>query len=324
MARPFSRIFESFGGAINWYPGHMKSATDELILQLKRCDLVIQVADARIPFTSVRTQLEGTLNNKKRLVVLNKTDLADPGFTKYVANYYRQKNIPVLFTRANTGLNVDKIIDYATTKVRREFPAIPMILLIAGIPNVGKSTMINRIRHDSIAKGLMDTTKSAKANVARTGKLPGVTRNVSEFRVCDQPPTILVDTPGIMLPKVPSMDVGLRLALTGAIKDEIVGERVLADYLLYTLNKFECYGYLKMYNIKEPDNEIDSVLDKIAHRLQARMKDGSWNHEKAAVHFVKQYRSGNLGRLTLDTIEDFNPSQEKTISLEMKPSTQSA
>jgi len=162
-----------------------------------------------------------------------------------------------------------------------------------GMPNVGKSTMINAIK--------VACLKGHK--VAKTGPLPGVTRHVSGFKVCSSPNTYVIDSPGIMIPRIEKEEneKGLKLALVGCIRESIVGEELIADYLLYTLNKFQEFSYVSMFNMKQPSDNIDIVLTIIANRIGTKNSDGTPNHLIAARYFLAKYREGTLGKLTLDS-----------------------
>jgi len=165
--------------------------------------------------------------------------------------------------------------------------------MIVGMPNVGKSTILNFLRKKS-GKG---------GNVAKTGANPGVTRHVSAFKVSDKPLVFVTDTPGIMLPSNIGNEIGYKLAITGAIKDSILGEEILADYLLYTLNRFNALNYVKMFNLSEATENIDELLTAVAKRIGAKSHNGVWDFNLAARYLLSKYRSGDLGLLTLDDIQ---------------------
>eukprot|EP01027_Heterolobosea_sp_BB2_P018979 GEZU01026673.1.p1 GENE.GEZU01026673.1~~GEZU01026673.1.p1 ORF type:complete len:387 (-),score=109.47 GEZU01026673.1:53-1072(-) len=312
-AATISRRFENYGGAINWFPGHMTKASKAMLEQMKSVDIILEVRDARIPFSSRNEFLEREIFKSKkhrRIILFNKSDLANHNLQQRISNYFeREYGIPCMFT-TTTGTshnkNLLKVVDFAISKfgLKKRFSVIPYFFMVVGVPNVGKSSIINALR---------SIYKQPGGKVAKEGPLPGVTRNLSTLPLCDDPSCSLVDTPGVMMPRVQDMETGLKLALTGAVKDEVVGEETLADFLLYTLNKFKTKQYVTYFGLKEPSENIDFVLNAIAQKIGAFLPDGKVDTLKAARHFLKVYRSGELGRYTLDEIPEVTTTNSNNI-----------
>ena len=198
---------------IQWYPGHMAKAKREISQMTKLVDIVIELKDARIPYSSTNPIVNEIVNNKPRLILLNKSDMADKNVTKEWINYYKNNNIIALDIDSITGYNIKNIIPYAKTVLADEFKKreakgikkTSIRAMILGIPNVGKSTLINKL---------------AKRKAVNVGDKPGVTKTQSWIKVSDE--LELLDTPGILWPKFEDNIVGLKLAMCGSIKDDIL------------------------------------------------------------------------------------------------------
>ncbi|XP_068664618.1 short integuments 2, mitochondrial [Aristolochia californica] len=225
--------FNLGGGAINWFPGHMAAATRAIRDRLKVADLVIEVRDARIPLTSVNDDLQDVLSSKRRVVALNKKDLANPNIMhKWIRHFESQKQdcLPIY---AHNRTSVQKLLALVELKLKEVISREPTLLvMVLGVPNVGKSALINSI-HQIASSRFPVQEKTKRATV---GPLPGVTRDIAGFKIAHQPSIYVLDTPGVLVPSIPDVETGLKLALTGAVKDSIVGEERLAQYLLAILN----------------------------------------------------------------------------------------
>eukprot|EP00698_Gefionella_okellyi_P008978 TRINITY_DN2253_c0_g1_i2.p1 TRINITY_DN2253_c0_g1~~TRINITY_DN2253_c0_g1_i2.p1 ORF type:complete len:300 (+),score=21.34 TRINITY_DN2253_c0_g1_i2:17-916(+) len=267
---------------INWFPGHMLKATRDIAEKLKAVDLVIDVRDARIPFASANPRLEEIVRHKNRLIVFNKSDLANPKMSQHVKDFYASQNTPTLFTCATRGGSLDQIVPHAIKSTRRAHHSVHMMVI--GYPNVGKSSIINGL------------ARRGGGSQAKTGPLPGVTRHIQALKVRENPPVFLLDTPGVMIPTIESADIGLKLALTGAIKDARVGAEILADYLLYSMNRLGSNRYVRPLQLKSVSDDIEHVLDVVKQNY------GFQSEEQAAQQMLRMYRAGELGTLTLDDI----------------------
>ncbi|MEE2717441.1 MAG: ribosome biogenesis GTPase YlqF [SAR324 cluster bacterium] len=278
---------------INWYPGHMLKAKKEFAAQLKRVDVVLELRDARIPHTSVNHDFEQMLGQKRRLVLFNKTRLADPDATKAWEARLRSEEHPHLFVDVLTNHNLKRILPLARKLMEERWGNLrkrginpPVLkLLIAGIPNVGKSTLINRLVH---------------RKAAETGPRPGVTKRQEWVRL--ERDAQLLDTPGILWPKIETMEAGFRLAVTGAIKDEVVGLDRLCDFLLRTLQAQRPEALQACYRLEASGENADpqELLAQIAQRRGCLKLGGVVDEIRAATVLLRDFREGRLGQLTFD------------------------
>ncbi|PVH63398.1 hypothetical protein PAHAL_2G020400 [Panicum hallii] len=197
--------FNAGGGAVNWFPGHMAAASRAIRDRLKLADLVIEVRDARIPLSSANEDLQPVLAAKRRILALNKKDLANP--------------------------NIMNLLGLAELKLKEAISKEPtLLIMVVGVPNVGKSALINSIHRIATSRFPVHD-KNKRATV---GPLPGVTQDIAGYKIASQPSIYVLDTPGVLVPSIPDMETGLKLALT--VKDSAVGEERIAKYLLSLLN----------------------------------------------------------------------------------------
>ncbi|KAF7725521.1 Mitochondrial GTPase [Apophysomyces ossiformis] len=260
--------------------------------RLNSVDLVIEVRDARIPLSSVNPNFEKVVGRKPRMIVYNKFDLAQPETKSPILQAFARHapGTPVLFTSCQTDKNVRDILKYAATLAD---PIPQVTLMIVGMPNVGKSSLINSLRRIGVGKG----------KAAQTGAQPGITRTViGTVKVLEDPAVYLIDTPGVMVPHIADPVRSLKVALTGGIRDHLADEQVMADYLLYRLNGFGALDYTNWYGIG-PTNDVHELLEGVARRIGAIVKGGELDLNMAAKFFLKQYRTGKLGRFTLDDVD---------------------
>lgn len=285
---------------INWYPGHMKKTKDLIKENLPLIDVVLEVVDARIPISSKNPDIEKISTNKKRIVILNKSDLVSKEELNKWKKYFKEKNSAdeVVELSAETGFNVKSLyaaIDKVSAEKKQKLYAkglkkINIRIVVLGIPNVGKSRLINRI-----------VGKSS----AGVGNKPGFTKGKQWIRIKEG--LELLDTPGILWPKFENEDVGFKLAMTGAIKDEILPiEDVACEFLskCLALNKWEILK--NRYKLLDEDkNEImGNILASIALRMSMLNKGGELNILQASYTLLRDYRSSKLGKFCLDNIEE--------------------
>ncbi len=278
---------------INWYPGHMLKAKKELSERLKRVDVVLEIRDARIPLSSVNQDFEELLGHKNRILIFNKTALADQEVTRNWEENFRTQDIPFLFIDAIKKRHLQKLLPLSrdimqhkwTTFRKRGIRPPTLKLLICGIPNVGKSSLINRL---------------SGRKAAETGPTPGVTKHQEWIKLGSD--VELLDTPGILWPKIKDRETGLRLAITGAIKDSIVGTSQLSIYLIGILKQKIPYKFQKFYQLSKEDLALfpEDILQKIAVTRGCLKRGGALDQRRAENLLLRDFRQGKLGRLSFD------------------------
>ncbi|KAM9808654.1 mitochondrial ribosome-associated GTPase 1 isoform X1 [Syngnathus typhle] len=301
-----------FGGreVAHWFPGHMAKGLKQMRASLKGVDCIIEIHDARIPFSGRNPVFQETLDVKPHLLVLNKMDLADLSKRQRILKELGRSGMKnVLFTDClkqrddNVAKVVPTVLEMITNSNRfhRE-ESHNYCLMVIGVPNVGKSSLINSLRRTHLKKG----------RASRVGGEPGITRAVlTRIQVCERPIMYLLDTPGVLPPKIESLETGMKLALCGTILDHLVGEDVIADYLLYSLNRLKNFSYIEKYNLEEPNDNIQYVLKHIAVKLKKTQRVKALtgvgninvivpNYPAAAYDFIRAFRKGELGQVILD------------------------
>jgi len=230
---PLRSEFTNLPRHVNWFPGHMRKAMRTMPLEFKKIDVFIEVRDARIPITSQNTDLIELLPERtKRIVVYNKIDLVpDKAALEKIKKLHAETKIPFMHLSTKENININKLKTFIQQKASPEFKTVGSWLMIGGIPNVGKSTIINSLRkRDS-------EVNHTKKSGARTGGVPCVTKAVSGFKIITDPPTYLKDTPGIIIPKINQPLDGLKLCACNCIRDGIVEYENVIDYILFELNR---------------------------------------------------------------------------------------
>ncbi len=275
---------------IQWYPGHMTKAKRMMQENIKLIDIVIDLIDARIPFSSKNPDIDELAKNKFRLLLLNKADLADDAITAKWEEYYKEKGFYVarINARAGNGMKkIDALVQEACReKIERDRKRgiinRPIRAMIVGIPNVGKSTFINTY---------------AKKACAKVGNKPGVTKGKQWIKLSKN--IELLDTPGILWPKFDDVNVGLRLGFIGSINDEILNASDLTCELIKFMVNNYCNTLSDRYNIEESDDAV-RVLSDIASNRACLKKGGELDIDKAASIVLDDFRSGKLGRVSLE------------------------
>lgn len=280
---------------IQWYPGHMTKTRRQIEADLKQVDAVCEIVDARIPMSSRNPDIDAICGNKPRIIVLNRMDLADPSATKKWAAYFKSKGMSVISTDCKTRRGIADFNPAARSacKEKLERDAArgmnrPLRVMVVGIPNVGKSTLINQI----------SGRKGAKAE-----NRPGVTRGKQWVTVDSG--LQLLDTPGILWPKFEDPEVGMMLAYTGAVKEGVIDLEELASRLMELLHKFYPQTLLERYKVDAPEGtpgwELLEMAGKTRGFLLAR---GEINTERMAKVLIDEFRSGKLGKFTLEMPEE--------------------
>lgn len=280
---------------IQWYPGHMKKTRRQIEADLKLVDAVCEIVDARIPVSSRNPDIDSICGNKPRIIVLNRMDLADPDATKRWSVYFRSKGMAVVVTdcKSRKGIGDFQPAVRSVLKEKIERNAAkgmnkPLKIMIVGIPNVGKSTLINQI----------SGRKGAKAE-----NRPGVTRGKQWVTV--DPSLLLLDTPGILWPKFDDPQVGMMLAYTGAVKENVIDTEELAAFLLELLWKRYPETVKSRYKIDFSEETPGYILLEEAGRKRGfLLARGEINTERIARVILDEYRSGKLGRITFEEPED--------------------
>ncbi|GFP87752.1 ribosome biogenesis GTPase a [Phtheirospermum japonicum] len=221
------------GGHINWFPGHMAAATRAIRDRLKLSDLVIEVRDSRIPLSSANEELQPLVAGKRRVIALNKKDLANPNIMHKWIRHFDSSKVDCLPINAHSKSSVKKLLDLVEYKLKEVITREPTLLvLVVGVPNVGKSALINSIHQIASARFPVQEKKKR----ATVGPLPGVTQDIAGFKIAHQPSIYVLDTPGVLVPSIPDIETGLKLAASGSVKDSVVGEERIVQYLLAVLN----------------------------------------------------------------------------------------
>lgn len=289
---------------INWYPGHMAKTKRQIIQDLKLVDIVIELLDARIPISSQNPNIAEITKNKKKIIVLNKCDLADDKQNKLWVEYFNKKGIPAVLTDSNSGRGIEECIRKIEEVMQVELNSQAekgrigrkIRAMILGIPNVGKSSFINRI---------------AKRNTAGVGNRPGVTKQKQWIRINEK--IELLDTPGVLWPKFESEKVALNLCFTGTIKEEILDKIEIA----YQLTKFLLENYRKKlcdrYKLDEKyientlaqeqpeNNNIYEIMLQIGKNRGCIMSGGRIDEEKTARTILDEFKNGKLGKISIES-----------------------
>ena len=278
---------------VQWYPGHMTKAKRQMQEDLKLIDLIIELVDARVPLSSRNPDIDRLGQNKSRLILLNKADLADERQNEAWKEYFQGKGFHVVKVDSRNGAgmkNIQNVIQEACKeKIERDrkrgIKNRPVRAMVAGIPNVGKSTFINSFAGKACAK---------------TGNRPGVTKGKQWIRLNKN--VELLDTPGILWPKFEDQEVGIRLAFVGSIKDDILNMEELALKLIDYLKERYTGLLEKRYGISEEGNAVE-ILGEIAKARGCLKKGEELDYTKASGLLFDDFRSGKIGRITLEWAE---------------------
>lgn len=281
---------------INWYPGHMAKTKRLITENINLIDVVYEVIDARIPYSSKIVDLDQFIKNKPRLIIMTKIDLCDMEVTKKWMKYYEDKGFKVIGVDLLNNNSVPNIIKatkelYQEKNKKREETGMmqrKIRVLIVGIPNAGKSTLINRL------------AGKKKANV---GNKPGVTKSLSWIRVNED--LELLDTPGILWPKFQDEKVAYNLASLTAIKEEVLPIERVVCYIIKTLYKYYPDILKERYNVTELDEEMIEVFDTIGKKRGCLMRGGEIDYDRVCSIVINDIKEGNIKGITFDRIEDY-------------------
>ncbi|WP_226528272.1 ribosome biogenesis GTPase YlqF [Metabacillus niabensis] len=281
---------------IQWFPGHMAKARRQVTEKLKLIDIVFELVDARIPMSSRNPMIDDIVSSKPRIVLLNKADKADEAITKQWIEYFKEQDIPSIAIDAQSGTGLKQITSLSKLLLKEKFDKMaakgikPRAIraLIIGIPNVGKSTLINRL---------------AKKNIAKTGDRPGVTTAQQWVKVGNE--LELLDTPGILWPKFEDQLVGQKLATTGAIKDAILNLQDITVFALTFLKEHYPNRLIERFHLEDLSDEIVSLFDEIGKKRGCMMSGGYIDYDKTSELILREIRTDKLGRLSFETPADF-------------------
>lgn len=292
------------GVTLNWYPGHMAKTKRQIMEDVRLVDIVIELLDARIPISSQNPDIAEITKNKKKIIVLNKCDLADERQNKRWVEYFKSKNIPAVLTDSNSGKGIEECVRKIEKIMEEELKGQAekgrigrkIKAMVLGIPNVGKSSFINRI---------------SKKTSAGVGNKPGVTKQKQWIRINEK--IELLDTPGVLWPKFESEEVALHLAFTGTIKEDILQRTEIAYHLVkflienYPKHLCERYKLTEEYiheqleNEERPENEnIYEIFLAIGKKRGCIISGGNIDDEKTARILLDEFKNGKIGRITLE------------------------
>ncbi|MGE7997255.1 ribosome biogenesis GTPase YlqF [Lysinibacillus sp. NPDC093190] len=280
---------------IQWFPGHMAKARREVTEKLKLVDIIFELIDARLPLSSRNPMIDEVINQKPRLLILNKSDMADEQETRKWVEYFAQRGHKAVAINSLEGKGLQQVTKAAQEILKEKFERMksrgmkPRAIraMIVGIPNVGKSTLINRL---------------AKKNIAKTGNTPGVTKAQQWIKVAKE--LELLDTPGILWPKFEDQEVGYKLALTGAIKDTITNMEDLAVYGLRFLSVHYPARMEERYGFQFIHEDLVETFDHIGKLRRVFGPGGEIDYDQVAQLIVRDIRGLQLGKLTFDFVNE--------------------
>ncbi|WP_068672412.1 ribosome biogenesis GTPase YlqF [Oceanobacillus sp. Castelsardo] len=278
---------------IQWFPGHMAKAKREVEEKLKLVDFVIELVDARAPLSSQNPMLQQVLQTKSKMIVMMKKDLADTKITEQFLAYFQEQGIPAVAVDVNEKEDIKKVIQLAKQLGQEKIKKLekrgikprPARAMIVGIPNVGKSTLINRL---------------ANKKVAKTGDRPGITKHQLWIKV--KKDFELLDTPGILWPKFEDQTIGYRLAATGTIKDQLLSLQDIVAFVISFMQEHYPNQLVERYQIEHDMDDMWEIFVKIGKLRGALESGGNVNFDKVADIVLRDLRTGRLGKITLERL----------------------
>ncbi len=280
---------------INWYPGHMKKTKELVKNNLKLVDVVVELLDARIPFSSRNPDIDRFVGDKPRVVVLNKSDISDPNKLNQWVDYYKKRGIKAIPVDTLKGKGINKIIEECKNETKEKMEALvkkgrierPIRIMIVGIPNVGKSSLINKLT------GRKST---------QTGDKPGVTKGKQWVKLKGN--LELLDTPGILWPKFEDEEVALKLAFCRAIKDEVLDVDTLGLRLIEKLMEIEPEKLKERYKLNELGETPLETMEMIGVKRGLILRRNELDYTRIATTVLNEFRDGKIGRITLEIPKD--------------------
>lgn len=292
MAEKNEKVFSKT--AINWYPGHMAKTKREISEKLNLIDIVLEVVDARMPLSSKIVDIDDLIKDKPRVLVMTKYDLCDEVETNKIVEYYKSLGYKVVCVDLMSGKNVNKILEYAkeimidVNKKRSEKGMMPRAgrALIVGVPNAGKSTLINRL----VGK-----------KAAGVGNTPGFTKSLSWIRINKD--LELLDSPGILWPKMEDQEAAHILACLSSIKEEILNIDEIAIFILRKLYELYPERLEERYGVVQLDEDLIETYDMIAAKRGALSRGGVADYEKVSNIIIRDFKNGYFGKITFDRLK---------------------
>ncbi|MGM0897557.1 MAG: ribosome biogenesis GTPase YlqF [Bacillota bacterium] len=287
---------------IQWFPGHMAKARREVTEKLKLVDIIFELVDARLPLSSRNPMIDQVIQQKPRLIILNKMDMADEKETKKWIQHFEREGTRAVAINSLEGKGLQAVTKASKEILKEKWDRMeakgikPRAIraMIVGIPNVGKSTLINRL---------------SKKSLAKTGNMPGVTKAQQWIKVGKE--IELLDTPGILWPKFEDQETGQKLAVTGAIKDSVIQMQELAIYALKFLEKRYPDRLMDRYGIDHIDEDLVKTFDHIGKKRYMIGPDGEVDYEMTAEIIIRDIRNQHLGRITFDYRDEMITEQDE-------------
>ncbi|KYG58991.1 ribosome biogenesis GTPase YlqF [Planococcus maritimus] len=287
---------------IQWFPGHMAKARREVTEKLKLVDIIFELVDARLPLSSRNPMIDQVIQQKPRLIILNKMDMADERETKKWIQHFENEGTRAVAINSLEGKGLQTVTKASKEILKEKWDRMeakgikPRAIraMIVGIPNVGKSTLINRL---------------AKKSLAKTGNMPGVTKAQQWIKVGKE--IELLDTPGILWPKFEDQETGQKLAVTGAIKDSVIQMQELAIYALKFLEERYPDRLMERYGIDHIDEDLVKTFDHIGKKRYMIGPDNEVDYEMTAEIIVRDIRNQHLGRITFDYHDEMIAEQDE-------------
>ncbi|NLM04386.1 MAG: ribosome biogenesis GTPase YlqF [Clostridiales bacterium] len=277
---------------INWYPGHMKKTKELLKEQLKLIDVVYELLDARIPLSSKNPLIDDIIKDKPRIIILNKSDLADDNITKQWIEFYEKQGLKAIAMNTLSGKGLKEVTSATENLMKEKMETLKnkgrrhraIRVMVVGVPNVGKSSILNRL---------------AGKKSAKTGDRPGVTKGKQWIRLRGN--IEILDTPGILWPKFEDKEIALNLAFTGAIKDEIMDTETLALKLIEKLYKTDYKKLIERYKLNEETKTPLEIMDDIAINRGCILRGAEIDYTRVANLILDEFRGGKIGRISLES-----------------------